>query len=88
MSLNEGRSISSGDTVAGTARSATAAAAQRRPEHKLRRHLLRRGDGQQIRDPLNEGRSISSGDTPEPLERERRPKSAQRRPEHKLRRHT
>ena len=37
-SLNEGRSISSGDTVRRTVGWSAATSAQRRPEHKLRRH--------------------------------------------------
>ena len=40
LSLNEGRSISSGDTPAGTMMvSPSTLTAQRRPEHKLRRHV-------------------------------------------------
>ena len=66
-SLNEGRSISSGDTPwrPPAARSNTASTfAQRRPEHKLRRHIA-------VTCRARAGRM-----TP-----------AQRRPEHKLRRH-
>ena len=37
--------------------------AQRRPDHKLRRHTTWRGGSCSRRRTLNEGRSISSGDT-------------------------
>ena len=66
-SLNEGRSISSGDTLkASKVFPSATISAQRRPEHKLRRHPAE----QQAKKappapPLNEGRSISSGDTPQ-----------------------
>ena len=62
--LNEGRSISSGDTPRGTTRPPRGSCcAQRRPEHKLRRHVPATAPPSRASHPLNEGRSISSGDT-------------------------
>ena len=62
-SLNEGRSISSGDTSPVESNPPGFRSAQRRPEHKLRRHQHYCGTVQRHWRPLNEGRSISSGDT-------------------------
>ena len=93
--LNEGRSISSGDTRTVVSDAYVYTDAQRRPEHKLRRHArcwstrrqhkLRRA--RRRCSTLNEGRSISSGDTGTCGPLLAIPPHAQRRPEHKLRRH-
>ena len=87
--LNEGRSINSGDTWTGSGRfRRPCICAQRRPEYKLRRHIVSLVVALLDALPLNEGRSINSGDT-----RWRRSSGvsglffAQRRPEYKLRRH-
>ena len=89
LSLNEGRSINSGDTSsANSSRPSSPITAQRRPEHKLRRHPQKGVDATgRTCDSLNEGRSINSGDTfTGEVIYEGLP-DAQRRPEHKLRRH-
>ena len=87
QALNEGRSISSGDTLHGDAVIAHGFLAQRRPEHKLRRHRPFWRWRTSPRAALNEGRSISSGDTFGVATRGNGAIVAQRRPEHKLRRH-
>ena len=65
--LNEGRSINSGDTSARkppTYDASIVSCAQRRPEHKLRRHPgSPAGLASRKSESLNEGRSINSGDT-------------------------
>ena len=64
-SLNEGRSINSGDTAGAAPCAWRTESAQRRPEYKLRRHVVepaREGARRELL-PLNEGRSINSGDT-------------------------
>ena len=88
--LNEGRSINSGDTSQVDRRRARRPErAQRRPEHKLRRHTRER--------VCRPARTLDAQRRPEhKLRRHPRPSAcsrsilslpAQRRPEHKLRRH-
>ena len=62
--LNEGRSLNSGDTAPSVAHWSRPLIAQRRPEPELRRHPPVRRGRAGGRHPLNEGRSLNSGDTP------------------------
>ena len=62
--LNEGRSINSGDTRLMQVGPIDRFCAQRRPEYKLRRHPPRGAPRPGRATSLNEGRSINSGDTP------------------------
>ena len=94
-SLNEGRSLNSGDTADARHRRWKISGrdhAQRRPEPELRRHHLRPLRFRLARRTctLNEGRSLNSGDTAA-LRPSKRftlgSRDAQRRPEPELRRH-
>ena len=63
QTLNEGRSLNSGDTIYGSTALDWRGVAQRRPESELRRHTSAGGRRTPVRSTLNEGRSLNSGDT-------------------------
>ena len=62
-SLNEGRSLNSGDTMVEVMSSPEGNSAQRRPESELRRHMWSMRRRRVFQRSLNEGRSLNSGDT-------------------------